>query len=317
MQGVVFLDALDRKMILVRASMKVMPLEQSGIERGARFSFYDQVHTTGMDIKQALNAVAIITLGKDMSFRDFAQGAFRMRGIGVGQTLRIYMIPEVKKLIVANLAAAAGANFAAQQAILQADAHTLTQLVTLTDICAWLVINSMKTEKVQFNMLIEQCLENVAKKNGLNDLLAKYKQVGLRAPPVGGGGIGKLLGGAKNNVELTAADEQQLAHAVDVFRDRVDYSIANVVAPPTNFLSKLQTAVRERQAFIRSPADTAAVDTVLGWVTTAQQSKPVVKLDAELEKDEARNEGEAGQDRAYNSEQVQEQGQWRKQQGTN
>ncbi len=38
-----------------------------------------------MDIKQALNAVALITLGKDMSFRDYAQGAFRMRGIGAGQ----------------------------------------------------------------------------------------------------------------------------------------------------------------------------------------------------------------------------------------
>jgi hypothetical protein len=47
MQGVVFLDALDRKMILVRTSMKVIPLEQSGIERSARFSFYDQIHTTG------------------------------------------------------------------------------------------------------------------------------------------------------------------------------------------------------------------------------------------------------------------------------
>lgn len=41
-----------------------------------------------MDIKQTLNARAIITLGKDMTFRDYAQGAFRMRGIGQGQTLK-------------------------------------------------------------------------------------------------------------------------------------------------------------------------------------------------------------------------------------
>ena len=32
-----------------------------------------QVHTTGMDIKQILSARAVQTLGKDMTFRDFAQ----------------------------------------------------------------------------------------------------------------------------------------------------------------------------------------------------------------------------------------------------
>lgn len=194
MQGVVFLDNADKKMILVRASMKVMPLEQSGIERAQRFSFYDQVHTTGsdktqhtlsskritcnrdylahhricvrgvcvcffflfsMDIKQALNAQAVITLGKDMTFRDYAQGAFRMRGIGVGQTLRVFMIPEVKKTIISQLATAAGASPAERLKIMAADAQTMPQTVTLTDICTWLVINSMKTEKTQFHMLVE------------------------------------------------------------------------------------------------------------------------------------------------------------------
>jgi len=109
-----------------------------------------------MDIKQALNATAIITLSKDMTFRDYAQGAFRMRGIGAGQTLRIYMIPEVKKLIISQLAAAAGASASEQHRILAADPATLVQPVTLTDICAWLVINSMRTEKTQFHMLVRK-----------------------------------------------------------------------------------------------------------------------------------------------------------------
>ena len=33
------------------------------------------------------------------TFRDYSQGAYRMRGIGVGQTIRLYIIPEVLKLI--------------------------------------------------------------------------------------------------------------------------------------------------------------------------------------------------------------------------
>ena len=32
-----------------------------------------QIHTTGMDIKHVVNAMAVITLGKDMVFRDYVQ----------------------------------------------------------------------------------------------------------------------------------------------------------------------------------------------------------------------------------------------------
>ena len=48
-----------------------------------------------MDIKHVLNAKAVLTLGKDMTFRDYAQGAFRMRGIISGQSIHILLIPEV------------------------------------------------------------------------------------------------------------------------------------------------------------------------------------------------------------------------------
>ena len=48
-----------------------------------------------MDIKHVVNAVAVITLGKDMVFRDYVQGAYRMRGIGQGQRIHVFVIPEV------------------------------------------------------------------------------------------------------------------------------------------------------------------------------------------------------------------------------
>lgn len=95
MKGVVYLDEMDRQMVLLRQGMKVVKLVESGLAWGERFTFYDQVHTTGMDIKQAVDACAAITLGKDMVFRDYAQGAFRMRGIGKGQTLKLIMVPEI------------------------------------------------------------------------------------------------------------------------------------------------------------------------------------------------------------------------------
>ena len=54
--GVVFLDDSDEKMILVKATGRVLKLSQCGIAVEKRFAFYDQIHTTGMDIKHALNA---------------------------------------------------------------------------------------------------------------------------------------------------------------------------------------------------------------------------------------------------------------------
>ena len=38
-----------------------------------------------------------------MTFRDYVQGAFRMRQIGVGQKCEIYIIPEVAQLIEREL----------------------------------------------------------------------------------------------------------------------------------------------------------------------------------------------------------------------
>lgn len=52
-----------------------------------------------MDISHVMNACAVLTLGKDLTFRDFAQGAFRMRGIGRGQTIKLFIIPEINKAI--------------------------------------------------------------------------------------------------------------------------------------------------------------------------------------------------------------------------
>ena len=49
MEGAVYLDAADRKMVLTRSG-KVMPLDRCSIAKDRRFSFYDQIHTTGMDI---------------------------------------------------------------------------------------------------------------------------------------------------------------------------------------------------------------------------------------------------------------------------
>lgn len=56
-----------------------------------------------MDIKQSPSARAVLTLGKDMTFRDYAQGAYRMRGIGKGMCIHLFIIPEVQNRIAQEL----------------------------------------------------------------------------------------------------------------------------------------------------------------------------------------------------------------------
>ena len=51
-------------MICVRKGFRVMKVSQSGVPLSRRFAFYDQIHTTSMDIKHRLSARAI-TLSKD------------------------------------------------------------------------------------------------------------------------------------------------------------------------------------------------------------------------------------------------------------
>ena len=188
-EGVVFLDELDRKMILVRATMSVLPLSQCGIPDTKRFAFYDQVHTTGMDIQHSVNACAVITLGKDMVFRDYAQGAFRMRGIGRGQTLRLFITPEILKLMRVHVSAAghkrdydavmkrcsddASSDVLATPA--PGDLNTLLQ-----DATAWLVVNGMMSETIQFHMLSEQNVNNVWRKKcfkNISDFYNSYEHI--------------------------------------------------------------------------------------------------------------------------------------------
>jgi hypothetical protein len=80
MDACLFLNSDDAQMVVDRTSTPPIPLNRSGVSMHRRFTFYDQVHTTGMDIKHPIDARAAVTLGKDMTLRDFAQGCWRMRG---------------------------------------------------------------------------------------------------------------------------------------------------------------------------------------------------------------------------------------------
>ncbi|CAJ1380920.1 unnamed protein product [Effrenium voratum] len=98
-KGVVFLNSGGERLVLLRDGWQVVDLAQCGLAPCQRFTFYDHVHTTGMDIKQPVGAEALLTMSKDTTLRDFAQGAYRMRGLGRGQRISLLITPEVRHLI--------------------------------------------------------------------------------------------------------------------------------------------------------------------------------------------------------------------------
>lgn len=126
MDACVFLNTDSQKMVVDRTGAAALPLNRSGVDISRRFTFYDQVHTTGTDIKQVIDAKALVTLGKDMTFRDFKQGCWRMRDIGQGQTMKVLVTPKIRELIhkVARVSS--------------------KEPLNLSHICCWLMHNSLQ-----------------------------------------------------------------------------------------------------------------------------------------------------------------------------
>ena len=133
-----------------------------------------QVHTTGMDIPQGASARAVLTLGKDLTFRDYAQGAYRMRGIGKGQTIVLFVIPEVQRLCLTETAFGMGCAPAALEATRSGMPELERRRAELEGVSSWLMINSMKSERVQFELWCAHCAQNVWRKKALKNLAAGY-----------------------------------------------------------------------------------------------------------------------------------------------
>ena len=232
-EGVVFLDDLDRKMILVRATRRVLKLAQCGIPANKRFAFYDQVHTTGMDISHVLNATAVLTLGKDMTFRDYVQGAFRMRGIAKGQKIHLFVIPEVERLIRRELAHAE---------VIVSENPSITEV--LRSVCGWLVINSMRMERIQFNQLCIQNITNVYKKNGYTTLIKDYQCF----------------------IDGKQRSDPHLTKAINIFREPIDFSLEAAVPEPSIFYQSLQKKIDDNKDFIYEQEELNSVNSIVQLV---------------------------------------------------
>ena len=125
-----------------------------------------------------------------------------MRGIGRGQTIRLYLIPEVLNRIEQELAPIGQFSGRAQ-----------------LDVPAWLLVNSMRAESLQSVQMSLQELQNTWRKHALATLTNDCD---------GGGGGGGGGGGAER--AATTAEEYDPAQRLNRFRTPAAVTAASTVA---------------------------------------------------------------------------------------
>eukprot|EP01062_Namystynia_karyoxenos_P039074 TRINITY_DN2841_c0_g1_i1.p1 TRINITY_DN2841_c0_g1~~TRINITY_DN2841_c0_g1_i1.p1 ORF type:complete len:4290 (+),score=1351.18 TRINITY_DN2841_c0_g1_i1:81-12872(+) len=242
-EGVVFLDKHDRKMVMFRSGRSV-PQEQCGVAEARRFTFYDQIHTTGMDIRQAPTARAVLTIGKDMTFRDYAQGAYRMRGIGKGQTLRLFIISEVQTRIDAEL----GTRRTGRREI---------------DVPAWLLLNSMRMEALQAVKLGEQELQNLWRKHALGGLL---DDVTRRATQPA---MNRLHRFDPSGSGVPPEEVAWLRKCINEYRETISHAVPDDGEPApggaaSEFDSRVAQMCKDHASFTRTEQDRERVEKICG-----------------------------------------------------
>jgi hypothetical protein len=181
-EACVYLNDLNEKYVITRSTDFPVPLQQAGVSLNKRFTFYDHIHTTGMDIKQAIQARAIVTIGKDTTWRDFAQGCWRMRGLGKGQTVDVLLPFHVHQLIVELSKNRPGRQTQSMDVtnertndLLDEDCGCDVQdatNITLDDFCHWLLRNLLDSEAMEFVQLCKQEASQIFREPAFLEMLA-------------------------------------------------------------------------------------------------------------------------------------------------
>jgi Ca2+-binding EF-hand superfamily protein len=296
MDGCVYLDSNDQQMVLLRSNPTVpLPRSQCGIAPSKLFTFFDQIHTTGIDTLQATNAVAVVTLGKDMTFRDYAQGAFRMRQIGKGQKIHLFIIPEIVKLIEREL------NLENKKTSTQligqqdgdldvstsdsvAPSSALFQSLP-THVAAWLTINSMRMEQLQFYQLCLQNLHSVWRKKAFTDLL---NDAITPSPPA-------LQSRRAFRFDLNASNMHPnilwLIECISLFKLGISFAIEDTIPVSKPFFATLKTLLSQHTPFILTDEQCLSVASVLNQSLEASQTLlPRNTLDKEMVNEQEREQ---------------------------
>ena len=96
-----------------------------------------------------------------------------MRAVGRGQTITLLLTPQVSHLVRVEVARLQRRPTSEQKGLRDASHEQALKVV-----CAWLLVNLMRTEDVQAGLLAEQRLAHVFRQRALEHLLAHHRRCG-------------------------------------------------------------------------------------------------------------------------------------------
>jgi len=260
-----------------------------------------------------------------------------MRGIGKGQTIELFVIPEVLRLIddrqkrvqkqaarvqapvptatptvtpnpygsdLLSLASTASSSPASYQSATQG-----TQL--LINVAAWLTVNGMKSENVQFRMLCHQSVDNVMRKRAYGILTGSYRELtqmafasrvkefaALAASSVGGQGSSDIatdVDGFFDGRKLFADDVTAIRSVVqagvggtstkapppvgidkiqkclDMLTERIDYTVQNDIPIPVPLSETIRNSIIKNNELVETDYDKAVVDKIVMVLNNSEQ----------------------------------------------
>jgi hypothetical protein len=101
--GVIFFDEKGNKKMLEESSRAVVSADSSNIPMSRHFTFYDQKHSTGTNIKQMPEAKGVTSVSKQMILRDLMQAVKRFREFHKAQKMDIVIhsddAPFIKEIL--------------------------------------------------------------------------------------------------------------------------------------------------------------------------------------------------------------------------
>ena len=179
-----------------------------------------------------------------------------MRGIGNGQTIEVLIIPEIEKLIRKTISV--GTTSIADSPKGQ-----------LYNILAWLILNQMRSERVQFHVLCEQNIANLWRKRTFNIMKRDLDKL----------------------TEDISSDASQ--RKLNVYRERIDYTVENTVPVDHDFMEKVKRNLSEYRDILKDK-DIEVLEKIKAYYMEAR-SKAVDN-----------NEGGVFKEKAFHGEQEQE-----------
>lgn len=189
-----------------------------------------------------------------------------MRGIGKGQTIKLFIIPEVQQLLKAQASHGHGCTPEQRAAQLASMPPVARAVAELEDVSAWLLINSMRAEKMCFPLWCLQCSQNVWRKRAFEQLCTRFSEFGSEPTQTS-------VRGSHRSSSARAARDGQRARAdtseplgrrqiLDVFRERVARDVSNTVPRTFSTRTEIANTAAALDSLIQEAQDVHAIERI-------------------------------------------------------